>query len=512
MHGHIHLGDSHEPGRDDEDRQDAADASRSGPRRAAPDSNGWYNRLGRRRLLGDRRRLRDGQLARAARTPARTRRPPPSPGICTDVAGNTSAGAFSLQYDSTAPGVAAAASRAPDANGWYNRSLSVSFSQSPGDLSGVGTCSPAAAYNGPDSATASVSGTCTDRAGNTSAPLALGLKYDVDAAAGDRGGRTAPPTPTAGSTTRSRSRSSRPPATSPGPTRARAPIGYSGPDDAAASRSGTCTRPRGEHGARPPSLTFKYDATRARRDRRRERGRGRQRLVQPAADDLVRARRRRPLRPRYLHRRSDLQRSRRRERLALRHLHRPGRQPQRPGCRVVQVRRDCAAGSRVGRPGRRRERLVQPRADGLVLRRPPATSPVRTPAARPSLTAGQTRPQRHAQEPAPTARGTRARLWRSHSSTTPRRRSRSPRPAGPQNSNGWFNRSFTISFAQAPGDLSGPDTCTASVTYSGPDAASPRVRARAPTGRGTRARRRRSPSSTTRRPHRRPATLRDRRT
>ena len=38
----------------------------------------------------------------------------------------------------TLPTPTAAASRAPDANGWYNRALTISFAQAPGELSGLG--------------------------------------------------------------------------------------------------------------------------------------------------------------------------------------------------------------------------------------------------------------------------------------------------------------------------------------------------------------------------------------
>ena len=102
-------------------------------------------------------------------------------GTCTDRAGNRSAQHdFGLKYDETAPrATGAAPGRAPNGAGWYNGNLAVAFSGS--DVtSGVATCeSPS--YGGPDSATASVSGTCTDRAGNTSSPLAFGLKYDETA-------------------------------------------------------------------------------------------------------------------------------------------------------------------------------------------------------------------------------------------------------------------------------------------------------------------------------------------
>jgi hypothetical protein len=127
-----------------------------------------------------------------------------APGSCTDKAGNTSSGAFSLSYDSTPPTPTAAASRASDANGWYNRALTISFAQAPGDLSGLGSCRAPVSYGGPDSGAASVAGSCTDRAGNTSAPVALAFKYDITPRRHWR--RSVRRTRTAGTTMRSRSR------------------------------------------------------------------------------------------------------------------------------------------------------------------------------------------------------------------------------------------------------------------------------------------------------------------
>ncbi len=69
-----------------------------------------------------------------------------------------------IALDKTAPAVAAAPSRAPDANGWYNHALSVAFSGTDA-TAGIAGCS-SAGYSGPDSAGASVVGTCTDLAGN----------------------------------------------------------------------------------------------------------------------------------------------------------------------------------------------------------------------------------------------------------------------------------------------------------------------------------------------------------
>src|SRR6266576_2331766 len=69
-----------------------------------------------------------------------------------------------FKIDKTPPGVAAAPSRAPDANGWYNHALSVAFSGTDA-TAGIAGCS-SAGYSGPDSGSASVAGTCTDLAGN----------------------------------------------------------------------------------------------------------------------------------------------------------------------------------------------------------------------------------------------------------------------------------------------------------------------------------------------------------
>jgi hypothetical protein len=97
-------------------------------------------------------------------------------GTCRDVAGNTSApGSFALRYDASAPSVGANPDRQPDVNGWYNHPLSVGFGGSDG-TSGIDGCSQAS-YGGPDNGGASVSGSCTDKAGN-SAGASFAFKYD----------------------------------------------------------------------------------------------------------------------------------------------------------------------------------------------------------------------------------------------------------------------------------------------------------------------------------------------
>jgi hypothetical protein len=85
-----------------------------------------------------------------------------------------------LKLDKTAPVVTGGApARGADVNGWYNHAVPIAFSGS--DLtSGIAACT-STTYGGPDSATASLSGTCTDNAGNVSSPLPYGLKYDETA-------------------------------------------------------------------------------------------------------------------------------------------------------------------------------------------------------------------------------------------------------------------------------------------------------------------------------------------
>jgi hypothetical protein len=82
-----------------------------------------------------------------------------------------------VKLDKTAPTVTQATPvRAPDANGWYNHAISYSFAGADA-TSGVGSCD-AATYSGPDSAGASITGTCRDKAGN-SAARAFPLAYDA---------------------------------------------------------------------------------------------------------------------------------------------------------------------------------------------------------------------------------------------------------------------------------------------------------------------------------------------
>ena len=88
-----------------------------------------------------------------------------------------SSDASTIKIDKTAPAVHAVPSRPPDANGWYNHPVAVSFAGSDATSGLAGGCS-STTYSGPDNGNASVAGTCTDNAGNVG-HAAYGLAYDA---------------------------------------------------------------------------------------------------------------------------------------------------------------------------------------------------------------------------------------------------------------------------------------------------------------------------------------------
>ena len=91
---------------------------------------------------------------------------------------STSQLGVTVKRDATPPTVTGASpTRGPDANGWYNHPVGVNFSGSDA-TSGIAGCS-SPGYSGPDTGGASFSGTCSDNAGNVSAPASSGsIKYD----------------------------------------------------------------------------------------------------------------------------------------------------------------------------------------------------------------------------------------------------------------------------------------------------------------------------------------------
>ena len=220
-----------------------------------PDSKGWYNRAVTVTFSGS-------DATSGVDTCTQATYPGPDaaaasmPGTCRDLAGNVSGSStLALAYDATAPQVNGTLSRPTDANGWYNHALSVSFNGSDA-TSGVDSCVPAQTYSGPDSATASVSGSCTDLAGNVG-NRSVPLKYD----------QTAPlvaPAPARsadgnGWYNHALSVSFNGSDATSGVDACTAPQNYSGPDSATASVTGSCSDKAGNGASR--SFGLKYDAT-----------------------------------------------------------------------------------------------------------------------------------------------------------------------------------------------------------------------------------------------------------
>lgn len=86
-------------------------------------------------------------------------------GIAADKAGNTATAAVSLNIDKTPPVVTANISPQPNAAGWNNTDVTVSF-QCSDALSGVATCPPSQTVTS-EGANQAISGTATDVAGNS---------------------------------------------------------------------------------------------------------------------------------------------------------------------------------------------------------------------------------------------------------------------------------------------------------------------------------------------------------
>jgi len=98
-------------------------------------------------------------------------------GTCTDRAENTASNTQSgINIDKTAPTASAVPSPAPNGNGWNNTDVVVSFTGTDA-LSGIASCSPAVTLSS-QGAGQSASGTCTDNAGNVSAPATANVNID----------------------------------------------------------------------------------------------------------------------------------------------------------------------------------------------------------------------------------------------------------------------------------------------------------------------------------------------
>ena len=145
--------------------------------------------------------------------------------------------------------------RATDHNGWYTHPVAISF-QGTDATSGIASCD-SLTYSGPDSASAGVSGTCSDVAGNVSDLDTETVRYDatkpvLSGATADRvpdhdGWYTHPVTFSFQGTDAASGIASC------------SKVTYSGPADAAAQLSGGCTDVAGNVASK--TVSFKYDAT-----------------------------------------------------------------------------------------------------------------------------------------------------------------------------------------------------------------------------------------------------------
>lgn len=98
----------------------------------------------------------------------------------TDKAGNRQATqSVSFKIDQTPPRVTGTPDRSPDHNGWYNHPLTVTWTGDDGTGSGVASCDAPSTYTSPDSATVSVTGHCSDEAGNLGSGSYGPFPYDA---------------------------------------------------------------------------------------------------------------------------------------------------------------------------------------------------------------------------------------------------------------------------------------------------------------------------------------------
>jgi hypothetical protein len=100
-------------------------------------------------------------------------------GSCTDNAGNVgSADSAAFKLDDTNPSVSVTPDRSADHNGWYNHSIDFTTSGSDGTGSGIDSCDALQNYAAPDGTGLTVSGSCTDNAGNVGSADSAAFKLD----------------------------------------------------------------------------------------------------------------------------------------------------------------------------------------------------------------------------------------------------------------------------------------------------------------------------------------------
>ena len=163
---------------------------------------------------------------------------------------------ITVRRDATPPQLTAMTpSRPADSGAWYRQPLTVAVAGADA-TSGIASCS-SPSYSGGDGAAVAVSGTCSDAAGNTSAPASFAFKYDatpptvspsVDRPPDGKGWYRKPVTVSFAGTD----------ATS-GIAACTAPTRYAGPDLPQAAVVGSCRDAAGN--SADAGRTFQYDAT-----------------------------------------------------------------------------------------------------------------------------------------------------------------------------------------------------------------------------------------------------------
>jgi hypothetical protein len=159
-----------------------------------------------------------------------------------------------IHVDRTPPSVSPVTERPPDSNGWFTRPVGIRFNGSDA-TSGIASCT-SASYGGPDATNATVTGSCTDAAGNSAGAQTV-VRYDAT-----------PPTVVAAKAARKPDfgRWYRRPvvfsfagsdATSG--VAACDPVEYKGPDGNRATVTGTCRDVAGHVGSKTFALS--YDST-----------------------------------------------------------------------------------------------------------------------------------------------------------------------------------------------------------------------------------------------------------
>jgi hypothetical protein len=161
-----------------------------------------------------------------------------------------------IRVDKTAPVVTGGSpARGADVNGWYNHAVPITFTGSD-QTSGIASCT-STTYGGPDSASASLGGTCRDHAGNESSQFPYGLRYDETAPLVTGANPERSPTATGWFNRPVRFDVAGVDATS-GVADCPA-VTYGGADSAAASFTGTCRDQAGNSASR--TFGLKYDST-----------------------------------------------------------------------------------------------------------------------------------------------------------------------------------------------------------------------------------------------------------